>query len=286
MTTMNDRVCLITGATSGIGKETALALAHMGAAVVIVGRDAARGAATAEAIRRETGNPAVEALTADLSLMADVRRLADEFRTRYTQLDVLINNAGAIFMTREQTAEGLERTFALNHMSYFLLTNLLLDMIRASAPARIINVSSGAHLQGSFDARNLQGERGYSGFGAYSRSKLLNIMFTYELARRLDGTGVTANALHPGLVRTGFGHNNGRLLSEAFRVFQRFGIDARQGAETPIFLASSPEVEGITGQYFVRKKAVRSSARSYDRAAQSTLWEISERIAALQPETA
>ncbi len=279
---MNGKVVLVTGATNGIGKITAQELANKDATVVIVGRNAEKTQATASEIRSKSGNQAVEGLVADLSSLAQVRELAGEFKKKYTRLDVLVNNAGAIFARRQVTADGFEMTFAFNHLAYFLLTNLLLDLLNASAPARIVIVSSAAHLNGPLDFDDLQSNRyRYGGFGAYGHSKLENVMFTYELARRLEGTGVTANALHPGTVNTGFGKNNGGVMNLAMKAFAMFQISPEQGAQTSIYLASSPEVKGVSGQYFVNCKPARSSASSYDEEAQKRLWEISEQMTGL-----
>lgn len=279
---MAGKVVMVTGATNGIGKQTALALARMGATVIVVGRSRARCDATIATLSAETGNNALEAMVADLSSMAEVRRLAAEFKAKHARLHVLINNAGAIFMRRETTADGYERTFAFNHLSYFLLTNLLLDVLKASAPARVVNVSSEAQQAGRIDWENLQGAKRYTGFGAYALSKLANVMFTYELARRLEGTGVTANVLHPGFVRSGFGHNNGALMRLAMRLVQVFALSPEQGAQTSVYLASAPEVEGITGKYWIRCKPARSSPASLDEADWARLWQISERLTALE----
>jgi NAD(P)-dependent dehydrogenase (short-subunit alcohol dehydrogenase family) len=212
-------------------------------------------------------------------VQAEVRKLADAFRERYQRLDVLVNNAGAIFMSRQVSRDGLEMTFALNHLGYFLLTNLLLDLLIASAPARVVNVSSGAHLGGKINFADLQLERSYTGFGAYSQSKLANVLFTYELARRLQGTGVTVNALHPGFVATNFGRSNGGLFDPLFRLIQRFGaLTPEKGAETTVYLAVSPEVEGVTGKYFANCKPAASSALSNDETTARRLWEVSEQL--------
>src|SRR5258707_9803495 len=204
MDNMQGKICLITGATNGIGKETALGLARLGATVIVVGRSRDLGAATVAEIKQKSGNSNVESMTADLSSMAEVRRLAKEFKAKYNALHVLVNNAGAIFLSRQLSPDGYEMTFALNHLSYFLLTNLLLDLIKASAPARIVNVSSDSHERAHINFDDLQSTKGYTGIGAYGQSKLANIMFTYELARRLSETGVTVNAVHPGFVRSRF----------------------------------------------------------------------------------
>lgn len=283
MSEMDGKVVLITGATNGLGKVVARELAKKRATVVIAGRDPAKTRATANEIEEQTGHPAAEGLVADLSSMAEVSRLATEFQRRYARLDVLINNVGAIFPQRRITVDGVERTFALNHLSQFLLTNLLLDALRASAPSRIVNVSSGAHEGGTINFDNLQGERGYGILGgrAYSQSKLANIMFTYELARRLAGAGVTANAMHPGTVATRFGEDSGGLLALGMKIFHRFALTPEEGADTIVYLASSPEVEGITGQYWVKRRSIRSSPASYDEPAQKRLWEVSARMTGL-----
>jgi NAD(P)-dependent dehydrogenase (short-subunit alcohol dehydrogenase family) len=278
--TMTGKTVLITGATNGIGKEAARGLAKLGARVVIVGRNAQKCAETVAELQQSTGNQAVEALTADLSAMAEVRRLADEVKARYPRLEVLINNAGAYFDKRLTSADGYEMTFALNHLGYFYLTTLLLDLIKASAPARIINVSSDAHRFARLNLVNPHKPPVYSGFRIYGESKLANVVFTYELARRLEGTGVTVNAMHPGFVRTGFGRNNAGAISKIFSLLQRFALTPEQGADTIIYLASSPEVEGLSGKYFVKCKAVPTSRASYDQATWKALWTLSERLIA------
>ncbi|MBZ0282729.1 MAG: SDR family oxidoreductase [Anaerolineae bacterium] len=280
---MNGKICLVTGATNGIGKATAQALAQMGATVVIVGRNPAKCAAVVSEIKQISGNNNVEALVGDLSVMAEVQQVADQFKAKYQKLHVLVNNAGASFLKREVTAEGLEKTFALNHLSYFLLTNLLLDTLKASAPARIVNVSSDAHKGARLDFDDLQSEKGNFGANAYGRSKLANIVFSYELARRLSGTGVTVNVLHPGLVRTGFASNMGVVLSTVIDFFMRFvGLTPEQGAQTSVYLATSPDVENVTGKYWVKSKAVSSSPASYDEATWTRLWEASDKLVAVR----
>ncbi len=278
MSDMKGKICLVTGATNGIGEVTALALARMGAQVIIVGRNPAKGAVVVDKIKAQSKNNAVELMTADLSLMSEVRRLADQFKAKYQKLHVLVNNAGAVFFSRHVTAEGHELTFALNHLSYFLLTNLLLDVLKASAPARIVSVSSGAHQRSHLNFDDLEASKGYNAMRAYGQSKLANIVFTYELARRLEGTGVTANALHPGFVRSGFARNNGGLVNAAMGIIGRFALSPEEGAETSIYLASSPEVEGITGKYFTKKQPIRSNAVSYEQSTWTRLWEISEQM--------
>jgi retinol dehydrogenase 14 len=273
---MAGKSVLVTGGTGGIGKATATGLAALGARVGITGRDPARAEAAAAGIRAASGSPAVDAFAADLSVQAGVRRLAAQVLDTYPRLDVLVNNAGGFWAHRHVTADGLEHTFALNHLGPFLLTSLLLDRLTASAPARIITVSSGTHARGRIDFDDLQGERNYSGQRAYSQSKLANVMFTYEVARRLDGTGVTATALHPGVVRTSFGaEDQATYLAVMIGVARLFMKTPAQGAGTSIYLASSPEVEGITGRYFVNRKPKTSSKASYDTAAAARLWQVS-----------
>ncbi len=284
---MHGKVCLITGATAGIGLVTAQALAQQGATLGIVGRNAEKCAATVEQLKQQSGNAHIDYLVADLALQSAVRRLADQFCERYSRLDVLINNAGAHFMQRQETAEGIEMTFALNHLSYFLLTHLLLDRLKASAPARIINVASDAHAGAKLNFDDLQNRQHYGGMGfqPYAQSKLANILFTYELARRLEGSGVTVNTLHPGFVATNFATNNGWLARLLMKwVLHRFAISPDEGAQTTIYLATSPEVAGVTGKYFVQKKAIASSPASYDQAAGQRLWTISAQMTGLDRE--
>jgi len=265
---------LVTGGTNGIGLVTARELARMGAQVTIVSRNAEKCAAVAEAIKTNTGNP-VEFIAADLSTLAGINNAATTFKQRHTCLDVLVNNAGAMFYRRKLTVDGYEMTFALNHLNYFLLTSLLLDVLKASAPARIVNVSSGSHLRASLDFENLQGEKHYHFMQAYGQSKLANVLFTYELSRRLEGSGVTANALHPGTVATGFARNNGLLFNLGTKFAGLFFRKPEQGAQTMLFLASNSDVEVVTGKYFFDCKAVDSSPLSHDQALAEKLWQVS-----------
>jgi retinol dehydrogenase-12 len=276
---MTGQTCLVTGATSGIGEVTARELARAGARVILVGRSPERCAATLGRIREQTGASAVESLVADLSAQDGVRRLADRVRERCDRLDVLVNNAGGMFLDRRESVDGIELTLALNHLSYFLLTNRLLPLLRASAPARIVNVASDAHKGVSIDFDDIQGRRRYGGWRAYQRSKLANILFTYELARRLEGTGLTANTLHPGFVRTRFFQD----FTGWFGLITKVGasliaIGPEEGARTSVYLASSPDVEGVSGQYFVKSRPARSSPQSHDRAAAERLWRVSEEL--------
>jgi len=279
-TLMNGKVCMVTGATSGMGEMTARRLAELGATVILVGRNRERGDETLRRIVAATGNTAVELMLADLSSQAQIRQLVQQFKSRYQHLHVLVNNAGAWITTRQESIDGIEMTFALNHLGYFLLTNLLLDTLKASAPARIINVSSYGHKQTQMNFDNLQAKQRYDGLQAYRQSKLANILFTYELARRLAGTGVTVNAVNPGLVATRFGFNNfgfipAWIVNLLTRVYGLVGTNAEQGAQTSIYLATSSNVEGVTGKYFEKQTAVPSSEESYDPAVASRLWQVS-----------
>lgn len=274
---MEGKIVLVTGATSGIGKATAMGLAKMGASMVLVGRSDDRLAATGDAIARETGNCPV-LLRADLSSMSEVRDLAARIREKVARLDVLINNAGTIVGGRRLTADGYEYTFALDHLSPFLLTNLLLDVLISSAPSRVITVSSMAHFAGKVHFDDLMLERGYGPWKAYCQTKLANVMFTYELARRLEGTGVTSNCVNPGGVRTRFGNEASGLVRFGLVAIRPLELSPEKGARTSIYLASSPEVKDVTGRYFVREKARRSSPASYDMDAARRLWEISARL--------
>ncbi len=279
---MAGKSVLVTGGTGGIGMATAIGLAALGARVGITGRDPARTEAAAARIRATPGSPAVDAFAADMSVQAGVRALAAQVLDTYPRLDVLVNNVGGFWAHRHATADGLERTFALNHLAPFLLTTLLLDRLTTSAPARIVTVSSGAHASGRIDFDDLQGVRNYSGQRAYSQSKLANVMFTYELARRLEGTGVTATALHPGVVRTSFGaEDQAAYLAVIIGVARLFMKAPAQGASTPIYLASSPEVEGITGRYYADRKPKTSSKASYDATAAARLWQVSAGLAGM-----
>jgi len=275
---MNGKICLVTGGTNGIGKSAAQALAKMGATVVIVGRNAPKTAQVVKEIRAINGNNKVDSLPADLSSQQAVRQLAEEFKRRYQHLHVLLNNAGAAFMKRELSVDGIEMTFALNHLAYFLLTNLLLDTLKASAPARIINVSSGAHTSGKIEFDDLQGERMY-GFAAYPNAKLATILFTVELARRLEGASVTVNALHPGITATGFGKNNGRVMATLVTIIAPlFMRPSAKGAQTSIYLASSPTVEGITGKYFYDSQVTPAAQQATDMVVARKLWDVSAKM--------
>jgi retinol dehydrogenase-14 len=279
---MGGTTVLITGGTSGIGKATAVALAAMGANVVIVGRNQERGEAAVEEIKAQSHNESVELMLADLSVQAEVRRLAEGFLERYDRLDMLVNNAGLVQSKRTETPDGIETTLAINHLAPFLLTNLLLGCLEQSAPSRVITVSSEAQRWGTMDFEDMQSRRKYRGFPVYGMTKLANIMFTYELAERLDGTGVMANCLHPGSVGTNFGQNNRGAMALFFRTFKPFMRSPEQGADTLIWLASSPEVDGVSGKYFSDRKEIEAKKVAYDPAARRRLWEISEDLTGLK----
>ena len=276
---MKEKVCLVTGANRGIGKATALGLALKGATIIIHCRNRQLGETTREEIVARTGNAAIEVIVADLTSLEAVRRLAEAVKRRHAALHVLVNNAGLAKRRHTLTEDGFETTFVVNHLAPFLLTNLLLDTIKGSAPARIVNVASMVHRWGRINFHDLMGQRHYSMDRAYNQSKLANVLFTYELARRLDGTGVVANCLHPGLVATDFGREytgfKGLMANKYWRPFMR---RPEGGAETVIYLASSPDVEGVTGKYFANRRAVRSSRASNDAALARRLWEVSERL--------
>lgn len=278
---MNGKVVLVTGATSGIGKETAIGLAKMGASLAIVGRNDIKLTDVKKEIISKTGNNEVESMICDLSSLNEVRALAADFEERFDRLDRLINNAGLIVGDRKLTADGYEYTFALDHLSPFLLTNLLLGMLKKNAPSRVITISSEAHRFGKIHFEDIMLENGYTQFKAYSQAKLANIMFTYELARRLEGTGITSNCLHPGNVRTNFAvgtHGPFRLF---WSLSTPFLLSAEKGARTSIYLASSPDVAGVSGQYFKRQRPARSSRRSMKRSDAQRLWEISAKLTGL-----
>ena len=278
---MAGRTVLVTGATGGIGRATALGLAAMGAHLAITGRDRGRTEDAAREIRAAGGGQ-VDVFVADLSAQSQVRRLAGEVLQRLPRIDVLVNNAGGYWNTRHVTADGLEHTFALNHLAPFLLTSLLLDRLKHSTPARVVTVSSNVQAIGRIDFDDLQGERSYSGARPYKRSKLANVLFTYELARRLEPTCVTVNALHPGVVRTAFGAEDPRRIQRLLMPFMRSFMKApAQGAATSVHLASAPALEQVTGRYFARSKPRKSAKRSYDPATAARLWQMSEELVGL-----
>jgi retinol dehydrogenase 14 len=276
---MAGRTVLVTGGSGGIGRATALGLAALGAHLAITGRDAGRTENAAREIRAASGGQ-VDVFVADLSAQSEVRRLAGEVLQRLSRIDVLVNNVGGYWNTRHVTADGLERTFAVNHLAPFLLTNLLLGRLKQSTPARVVTVSSNVQALGRIDFEDLQAERSYSGARAYNQSKLANVLFTYELARRLQGTSVTANALHSGVVRTAFGAEDPRRIQRLLMPFMRPFIKApAQGAATSVHLASAPGLEQVTGRFFAGGKPRKSGKRSYDQAAAARLWRVSADLA-------
>jgi NAD(P)-dependent dehydrogenase (short-subunit alcohol dehydrogenase family) len=278
---LEGRTCLVTGATSGIGEETAAGLARRGARVILVARDRERGEASVARVRTKTGNRAVELLLADLASQVEIRELAGQVLDRCPSLHVLVNNAGVVHLSRETTVDGFETTFAVNHLAYFLLTRLLLDRLVESRPARIVNVASNGHKFGKLDFDDLQSERKYSWMRVYATSKLANVLFSYELGRRLAGTGVTVNCLHPGAVSTGLGLNNGRLGHIVIPLLRPFFLTPEAGARTSIYLASSEGVENVSGKYFVKCTPRPSSPDSYDEAIARRLWEKSSELTRL-----
>jgi NAD(P)-dependent dehydrogenase (short-subunit alcohol dehydrogenase family) len=273
---------MVTGATSGLGLATARQLAALGATVIVVGRDAGKCAAVAASISSGSADGAVDWLVADFADPEAVRRLAAEAQERHSRIDVLVNNAGATYPTRRLTPEGVELTLAVNHLAPFLLTMLLLDRLRESAPSRIVNVASVAHEHARFDFDDPAMERGYRPFAAYGRSKLANLWFTYELARRLEGSGVTVNAVHPGLVRTALGDHSGALRRAGWRLlhvaYRRVSLSPEEGAAAITHLATAQELEDVTGRYFVGRRPAESSPASRDTAAAARLWALSEEL--------
>ena len=284
-TQMQGKICMITGANSGIGKATALGLAQMGATVVLVSRDRARGEEAQNEIKAKSGNDAIDLLLADLSSQQSIRQLVADFKQRYTRLHVLINNAGVFALTRRETVDGLEKSFAVNVLAPFLLTNLLLDVIKASAPARIVNVSSNQQEANHLKLDDLQLEKSYRPMRAYAQSKLAVVLFTYELARRLEGTGVTANCLHPGFVATNIAQRDLVLPARlATKLIFRFGTSPEKGAKTSLYLATSPDVEGVTGKYFEKSVPRKSTPLSYDESLQQQLWKVCAQLTGLTNE--
>ncbi len=283
---MHGKICLVTGATSGIGKATALGLARQGATVVIVARAQAKGETAREEIRSASGNASIDLLLADLSSQASIHQLAATFLAHYEHLHVLINNAGVFLTKRHLTIDGLEMTFAVNHLAPFLLTHLLLERLKASAPARIVNVCSGAHYTAHMNMQDLQLQRGYNVWRAYAQSKLAMLLCSYKLARQLEGSGVTLNCLNPGFVFTNMGMTNvgpgAQRVAKA--ILSRLGASPEKGALTSLFLAMSPEVAQVTGQYFDKLIRKQTSKESYDQALQEQIWAESARLVQLPVE--
>ena len=280
MVDMTGKTCIVTGGNSGIGKATALGLARMGATVVIVSRGEEKGEAALADIIAKSGNRSIELMLADMSSQDSVRTLAGDFKARHERLHLLVNNAGVYLTRRNTTVDGLESTFATNHLGPFLLTSLLLDLLEASAPSRIVNVSSDAHNGAKIDFEDLQGQKKFSGWHAYGQSKLAMILFTHELAKKLDGKGVTVNSAHPGVVRTNFANNNG-LVTFGFRLMRPFFISPKTAAKRILYVATSPDLEGVTGKYFNKMREARSSQESYDDNSAKRLWQMSEQLTKL-----
>jgi len=279
---MTGRTCMITGATSGIGQAAALELARLGASLVLVGRNPERGEQALKEVRRASRVGDVTLLLADLSSQAEIRRLAADFLATGRPLHVLLNNAGVINLRREESGDGIETTFAVNHLAYFLLTRLLLERLKESAPARVVNVASDAHRgAGRLDFDDLESRRRYSAMRVYGRSKLANILFTRELARRVEGTGVTANSIHPGFVGSNFAKNNGLLGIAAMTLLRPFARSPEKGAETAIYLCASPEVESVTGEYFQDCRPHQPRPFALDDKDAHLLWDVSERMTGL-----
>ncbi|TMK22919.1 MAG: SDR family oxidoreductase [Actinobacteria bacterium] len=280
---MQGKVCVVTGATSGIGLEAARGLASMGAHVVMAGRNPDKAHAAADEVRATATGP-VDVVLADFAALASVRRLAEEVSERYPRIDVLLSNAGVYRLRRQVTGDGYEEMFAVNHLAAFLFVNLLLDRLRDSAPSRVVMVASEAHYGATLDFDDLQSERGFRSMRVYGKSKLGNVMTAYALARRLEGSGVTANSLHPGFVATNLGSGNRIPVKPFMALFRLTGraIGVRDGADTPIYLASSPDVEGVTGKYFDNRREKMSSPQSYDTDAQERLYAVSEALTGLQ----
>jgi NAD(P)-dependent dehydrogenase (short-subunit alcohol dehydrogenase family) len=279
---LKDRICIVTGASSGIGRVTALELARGGATLVLVCRNRSKGETTEAEIRSATGNSAVHLICGDLSSQNEIRQVVKSFKERFGSLHVLVNNAGALICERKTTADGIEMTFGLNHMGYFLLTTLLLGVLEKSAPSRIVNVASSAHAAARNIPDDIQNPARYSSLMAYAQSKLANIMFTYELSRRLEGKEVTVNCLHPGGVNSSFYNDTTGMIRAYYSLFGWAMRSPEKGAETVVYLSADQEVRGITGKYFKDRKMVRSSDASYDSEASRRLWELSERLVVMK----
>ncbi len=275
---MADKICLVTGGNSGIGKSVALGLAKMGATVVVVSRNKEKGQTAVTDIIEKSGNKNVELIQADMSSQNSIHQLVNEFRARHEKLHLLINNAGVYLTKRSETEDGLESTFAVNHLGPFLLTSLLVDILKASAPSRIVNVTSDAHKGARINFEDLQGEKKFSGWQAYGQSKLAMILYTHGLSKKLEGTGVTVNSAHPGVVRTNFAKNNGGLVMLGFRFLGMFFISPESAAKRILYVATSPDLEGVTGKYFTKMHEVKSSQESYDDDSARRLWQISEQL--------
>jgi len=278
---MQGKKCLVTGATSGIGEAIALALAQKGAEIIIVSRNEEKCARIVSQIQEQSGNSAISYFRANLSSQQGIRLLAAEVKKKYSTLDVLVNNAGGFFWKRQESVDGIEMTFALNHLNYFLLTNLLLDLLHKTPSARIVNTSSGVHNNQVIDFNDLQLKKNYLHFRAYGKSKLANLYFTYELARRLNGSGITVNAFNPGFTKSNISREGNLAAQIIMPMTNIFSIPTEKGADSGVYLASSPEVESITGKYFFERKPIPSSDISYDEEIAQRLWIFSEELTGL-----
>lgn len=278
---LQGKLCLVTGANSGIGKATAFGLARMGATVILACRNAERAEAARQNITSQSRNQGVSVALVDLSSLDSVRSFANAFQQKHSRLDVLVNNAGIYSRKLVLTEDGFESAFQINHLGHFLLTNLLLERLKAGAPSRIVNVTSAAHWAGHINFKDLSDRRPHKGWSAYSESKLANVLFTYELARRLEGVGVTANCVHPGTVRTNFARNNGGIIGLGVKLIGPFMLSPEEGARTVIWLASAPELEQVTGKYFEKQSEKRSSRESYDLEVARRLWDVSSELVGL-----
>lgn len=269
----NEKVCLVTGANSGIGRETTLGLARLGGTIVMLARNLERGEVAKDYVIRESGNSDIDLMICDLSVRNEIERFSSEFTQNYPRLDVLVNNAGAVFSRRQLTQDGFENTLAVNYLAPFLLTNRLLPLLRKSAPSRVVNLTSGLHSRGRIDLDDLQSEKHYKSMDVYQNSKLMVLLFTYKLARELEGTGVTVNAVSPGFVATNLGRNSGSRMSKVmFGMMRPFQLSPTEGARTSIYVASSPEIEDMTGKHFAKSQQKESAAISHDKALQDALW--------------
>lgn len=276
---LKGKICIVTGSNSGIGKVTALEIAKMGATVIMVSRDRNKGEKALEEVRNLSGNKDVELMLCDFASQKSIRKFAEEFKSKYQKLHILVNNAGLILTEKTITEDGIESTFAINHIGYFLLTELLLDVIRESTPARIVNVSSDAHKTGHIDFDDINFERKkYSSIGAYCNSKLANILFTRELAKRLKGTKITVNCLHPGVISSNFGSNTSGILGFLVKIAKPFFTTVEKGAETQIYLATSPQVDDVTGEYFSKKKVAYTTSEANNEGIAKKLWDVSNEM--------
>jgi len=276
---MDGKVCIVTGANSGIGRETTLGLAKQGAHVVMLVRDQERGKAAKEYVIEKACSESVDLMLCDLSSMEDIHRFSKEFSEKYNRLHVLINNAGAVFSKRDVTSEGFERTLAVNYLAPFVLTQDLLPLLKASSPSRVIGLTSGLHGKGIIDLDNLQSEGKYKGMNVYQNSKLMVVLFTYHLAKQIEGTGVTCNAVSPGFVATNLGKSSGsRMNSIMFGMMKPFQLTPTEGAETSLYVASAPELEGVSGRHFTKSQEKESSEVTYDVDLQERLWNVTEKL--------